>query len=188
MARFERATPSVSAIVFTACRSAPTRVSATAVFLALPDPAPRAGSQSPRSFCRAAVAARVLGSARLGTPRLAPPPRPHPRRSAPSGVAPPSAVRLIGRNTVPARHQRHRHPGRVGLRDDRRLFFRRPAPLPMNRREGAKGRFSSRSKSGERGVDKLRLSAANLAQVARCLRDALAEGNFQSRRAILRQG
>ena len=56
--RFERATPSASASVFTGCRPERAMVSATAVFFAAADPAPRAGSRSPASFCRAAVAAR----------------------------------------------------------------------------------------------------------------------------------
>jgi hypothetical protein len=48
------------------------------VFLAAPDPTPRAGSRCPRSSCQVAVAARAPGSAGPGIRRPAPPPRRRP--------------------------------------------------------------------------------------------------------------
>jgi len=56
------------------------------------------------------------------------------RRQPTLGVKPPPAEQLVRCNAMPARHQRHRHPRRVGLLHDCCLLFRRPAPPPLNRR------------------------------------------------------
>ena len=56
------------------------------------------------------------------------------RRQRTLGVKPPPAEQLVRCNAMPARHQRHRHPRRVGLLHDCCLLFRRPAPPPLNRR------------------------------------------------------
>src|SRR5271165_93455 len=73
LTRLERATPTVSAMVFTACRPERTRASATAVFLAVPDQALRAGSRSRRSSCPAAAAVRAPDAAKPGIRRPPPP-------------------------------------------------------------------------------------------------------------------